>query len=163
MRLTSKVVLLVQGCLLFLTAASSAQTKIRLATLLPRGSSHYQVLETMGQQWRSASGGNITLTIYADGTMGGEAETVQRMRIGQLQAATLSAAGLSEIDPSVGALEKIPMVYRSLDEVDYVRAHMQAEGEVLRSVLPVVAVLSTGLLLITYIPGLTTVLPRLFG
>jgi C4-dicarboxylate transporter DctM subunit len=36
-------------------------------------------------------------------------------------------------------------------------------GEVLRSVLPVVAVLSTGLLLITYIPGLTTVLPRLFG
>ena len=36
-------------------------------------------------------------------------------------------------------------------------------GEVLRSVLPVVAVLFTGLLLITYIPGLTTVLPRLFG
>ncbi len=29
-----------------------AQTKIRLATFLPRGSSHYQVLEAMGQQWR---------------------------------------------------------------------------------------------------------------
>ena len=129
MRSTTKVLPLVQASLLLLTAASCAQTKIRLATLLPRGSSHYQVLETMGQQWRSASGGNITLTIYADGTMGGEAETVQRMRIGQLQAATLSAAGLSEIDPSVGALEKIPMVYRSLDEVDYVRAHTQAEVE----------------------------------
>jgi C4-dicarboxylate transporter, DctM subunit len=36
-------------------------------------------------------------------------------------------------------------------------------GEVLRSVLPVVAVLSVGVLLITYIPGLTTMLPRLFG
>src|SRR5438128_1071129 len=36
-------------------------------------------------------------------------------------------------------------------------------GEVLRSVLPVVAVLSVGVLLITYIPGLTTVLPRWFG
>lgn len=36
-------------------------------------------------------------------------------------------------------------------------------GEVLRSVLPVVAVLSVGVLLITYIPGLTAALPRLFG
>jgi TRAP-type C4-dicarboxylate transport system permease large subunit len=36
-------------------------------------------------------------------------------------------------------------------------------GEVLRSALPVVAVLSVGVLLITYIPGLTTLLPRWFG
>jgi C4-dicarboxylate transporter DctM subunit len=35
--------------------------------------------------------------------------------------------------------------------------------EVLRSVLPVVAVLALGVLLITYIPALTTALPRLFG
>ncbi len=36
-------------------------------------------------------------------------------------------------------------------------------GEVLCSALPVVAVLSVGVLLITYIPGLTTLLPRWFG
>lgn len=35
--------------------------------------------------------------------------------------------------------------------------------EVLRSVLPVVAVMVIGVLLITYIPALTTALPRLFG
>ena len=35
--------------------------------------------------------------------------------------------------------------------------------EVLRSVLPVVMVLAVGVLLITYIPALTTALPRLFG
>jgi C4-dicarboxylate transporter DctM subunit len=35
--------------------------------------------------------------------------------------------------------------------------------EVLRSVLPVVVVLALGVLLITYIPALTTALPRLFG
>jgi C4-dicarboxylate transporter, DctM subunit len=35
--------------------------------------------------------------------------------------------------------------------------------EVLRSVLPVVMVLTLGVLLITYIPALTTALPRLFG
>lgn len=36
-------------------------------------------------------------------------------------------------------------------------------GEVLRSVLPVVAVISVGVLLITYVPALTTALPRLLG
>jgi TRAP-type transport system periplasmic protein len=104
-------------------------TKIRLGTLLPRGSSHYQILESMGQQWRTASGGAFTLTIYPNGTMGGEEDAVRQMRVGQLQAATLSASGLSAIDPSVGALEKIPMVYRSLPEMEYVRAHMEPEIE----------------------------------
>jgi TRAP-type C4-dicarboxylate transport system permease large subunit len=35
--------------------------------------------------------------------------------------------------------------------------------EVLRSVMPVVLVLSVGVLLITYVPSLTTTLPRWFG
>src|SRR5258708_19050128 len=36
-------------------------------------------------------------------------------------------------------------------------------GEVLRAVLPVVVVMSVGVLLITYLPVLTTFLPKLFG
>lgn len=114
---------------LFTPPTTAGQTRIRLATLLPRGSSHYHTLEAMGQQWRTSSGGSITLTIYADGTMGGEEETVRRMRVGQIQAATLSVSGLSEIDPSVGALQKIPMVYRSLDELEFVRARIEPELE----------------------------------
>jgi len=47
----------------------------------------------MGQQWPSASGGSITPTIYPDGTMGERKTPLRRMRVGQLQAATLSAAG----------------------------------------------------------------------
>ena len=130
MRRTTKVILsLCQVILLGLTATAFAQTKIRLATLLPRGSSHYQVLEAMGQRWRSASGGSISLTIYPDGTMGDEHDGVRRMRIGQIQAATLSVDGLAEIDASVGALQKMPMVYRSLEEMEYVRSQMEPELE----------------------------------
>lgn len=114
---------------LFTPTDAAEQTRIRLATLLPRGSSHYQILEGMGQQWRAVSSGAITLTIYPDGTMGSEEETVIRMRVGQIQAATLSVGGLSEIDPAVGALQKIPMVYRSLDELEYVRAKLEPELE----------------------------------
>ena len=60
------------------------------------------------------------LIIFTDGTQGGEADMVRRMRIGQLQAAMLSGTGMAEIDDSVTALQTMPMVYRSLDEVDYV-------------------------------------------
>src|SRR5436189_139831 len=40
--------------LLFPAAGAAAETRIRLATLLPRGSSHYHTLEAMGQKWRAA-------------------------------------------------------------------------------------------------------------
>src|SRR5713101_2459502 len=88
-----------------------SQTRIRLGTLLPTGSSQYQALESMGQQWRASTGGSVTLTIYGGGTMGSEEDTVRRMRAGQLHAATLSAGGLSQIDPAIGAVQKIPMLY----------------------------------------------------
>ncbi len=123
------LLLLAVSLLGLVPASAQGQTRIRLATLLPRGSSQYHMLEEMGQQWRAISGGGITLTIYADGTMGSEQDTVRRMRIGQIQAATLSVGGLSEIDPSVGALQKIPMLYRSLDEVQFVRSRMAPQLE----------------------------------
>ena len=107
----------------------SAQTRIRLATLVPSGTSYHHSLQAMGAKWKQASGGTVSLTIYADGTMGGEPEIVRRMRIGQLQAAVLTVAGLSEIDPSVGALQKMPLMFRSLDEAAYVRAKLSPDLE----------------------------------
>jgi TRAP-type C4-dicarboxylate transport system substrate-binding protein len=108
---------------------AEAQTRIRLATLLPTGSSQHHLLEQMGQEWRSKTGGAVTLTIYGGGTMGSENDVVRRMRAGQLQAATISVGGLSEIDPAVGAIQKIPLLYHSLDEMEYVRSKMQADME----------------------------------
>ncbi|HEV2521674.1 MAG TPA: TRAP transporter substrate-binding protein DctP [Candidatus Acidoferrales bacterium] len=112
-----------------LASAVSAQTRIRLATIVPSGTSYHHSLQEMGAKWKQASGGAVSLTIYADGTMGSEPETVRRMRIGQLQAAVLTVGGLSEIDPSVGALQKMPLMYRSLDEARYVRAKLAPELE----------------------------------
>jgi len=105
----------------------SAQTRIRLATLIPSGTSYHHSLQEMGEKWKKTSNGTLALTIYADGTMGSEDEIVRRMRVGQLQAAVLTVAGLSEIDPSVGALQKMPLVYRSLDEAAYVRTKLASD------------------------------------
>ncbi|MEO8050299.1 MAG: TRAP transporter substrate-binding protein DctP [Acidobacteriota bacterium] len=102
--------------------AADQPQRIKLATILPRGTSTHQALLEMAATWRAAG---VNPTLYTDGVMGGEAETVRRMRIDQLQAAVLSVAGLSEIDHSVTALQLMPMVFRSLDEVAYVRDRMR--------------------------------------
>ncbi len=79
----------------------------------------------MGEKWRQAPDDGVKLTIYTDGTMGSEADMVRRMRIGQLQAAMLTVSGLAEIDDSVEALQHLPMVFRTLDELDYVSARLR--------------------------------------
>ncbi|MSV34786.1 MAG: hypothetical protein EXQ47_04210 [Bryobacterales bacterium] len=114
----------------FLASAAGAAfaddpKRIKLATVLPRGSSIHQALIEMGEKWRQTPGAPVGLTIFTDGTMGGEAETVKRMRIDQLQASLLSVAGLAQIDASVTALQYMPMVFRSLEEVDYVRDRLR--------------------------------------
>ncbi len=122
--------LLVSSLFLAITALAAPQeTTIRLATLAPRGTSYVQSLQAMREKWRQAPGGGIKLIIYPDGTMGSEADMVRRMRVGQIQAAMLTVGGLSEIDPSVSALQNMPMVYRSLDEAEYVRTRMQPDLE----------------------------------
>jgi TRAP-type C4-dicarboxylate transport system substrate-binding protein len=51
------------------------------------------------------------------------------MRIGQLQGALLSIVGLSEIEPSIKALQNIPLLFKTWDEVDYVREKMRPSME----------------------------------
>jgi TRAP-type C4-dicarboxylate transport system substrate-binding protein len=79
----------------------------------------------MGEQWRQAPGGGVLLTVYPDGVMGSEADMVRRMRLGQLQAGMLTATGLAQIEPAVTGLQLMPMMFRSLEEVDYIGARLQ--------------------------------------
>ena len=101
-------------------AGAGKPLKIRMATLAPKGSSFHQSLQMMGQKWRQAPDGGATLTIYTDGTMGSEYDVIRRMRIGQLQAAMLTVVGLSAIDESIHVLEYMPMMFRSLEEMEHV-------------------------------------------
>lgn len=105
--------------------AMAAPAKIRLGTLAPKGSSYFKHLQAMGEQWRQAPGGGALLTIYPDGTMGSEADMVRRMRLGQLQAGMLTVVGLSEIEPGVAGLQFMPMMFRTLEEVDYIGEKLQ--------------------------------------
>jgi len=110
-------------------AAAADEVKIRLGTLAPRGTTWHRALLEMGEKWRAGQGAGASFVIYTDGSQGGEADMVRRMRVGQLNAALLSVVGLNEIDDSVTALQKMPLVFRSWAEVDYVREQLRPAVE----------------------------------
>ena len=102
---------------------------VRLATLAPQGSSSHQILLAMGEQWRGGPEGGVKLIVNAGGLLGGEADVVAKMRGGQVQAALLTAVGLGDIDKSALALGNVPLLFKSLDEVTYVREKLRPSLE----------------------------------
>ena len=101
-------------------ARAAGPTVIKMATLAPEGSSWYKVLQKMGDGWKRATNGAVTLRIYPGGVSGDEDAVIRKMRVGQLQAAAVTGIGLSYLDRSFYALH-IPMMYASDEEFDYVR------------------------------------------
>lgn len=107
----------------------AADKQLRIGTLAPKNSLYHRQLMELGEAWRTAQGGNAKYLIYPDGSQGGETDMGRRMRIGQLQGALLSVVGLREIEPSIAALQALPLLFRSWEEVDYVREKMRPAME----------------------------------
>ncbi len=105
-------------------AGPKAAHTIKMGTLAPEGSSWHLILKDMGERWRQAPGGGVALRIYPGGVLGDEPVMIQKMRIGQIQAGVLTMAGLSHIDKAGFSL-CLPMMYRSYEELDYVREKMR--------------------------------------
>lgn len=126
---TCKLILTVLLYVLPAPTPAAETMNIKVATVAPKGSIYHRVLQETGVAWQKAQGGNSRFLIYPDGTQGSEANVVRRMRIGQLDAAMLSVAGLMEIDDSVTALQFMPLMFRTWDEFDYVHDHMRKELE----------------------------------
>ena len=105
--------------------AVAENVTIRLGTILPSGTPQLQTLQALGEEWQKLSGGTVKLTIYPDGRLGGEGEMVKKMRIKQLNACVLTVVGLSEIDPGAAGMQVIPLLFKTWDEVDFVREKLR--------------------------------------
>lgn len=118
---------LLLGLLLSMSALAAPQ--LRIGTLAPKNSTYHRQLIEVGEAWKAVSGEGARFQIYPDGSQGGETDMARRLRIGQLQGALLSVVGLREIEPSVAALQAMPLAFRSWEEVDYVREKMRPAME----------------------------------
>jgi TRAP-type C4-dicarboxylate transport system substrate-binding protein len=110
--------LLVSSVVLFgLTATTSAQRRIGLASVVPDGSIWDKNLKQMAAEWNKLTGQRVV--VHANGTQGDEPTIVRKMNLGTLQAAALTIIGLSDIDPSFNVFS-IPFFFDSYDELNYV-------------------------------------------
>jgi TRAP-type transport system periplasmic protein len=109
--------------------AAEKTIRLKLGTLAPTGTSYHKAVQAMGEKWRKASDGAVQLVIFPGGTQGSEADMVGLMQTGNLDAAMITAEGLSQIDPSALALEVMPLAFRNLDEVDYLTEKLRQKLE----------------------------------
>jgi TRAP-type C4-dicarboxylate transport system substrate-binding protein len=111
------------------SAPASAQTvTVKMATLVPDGSSWHQILKETAEAWKTISGGRVIVKLYAGGVAGDDPDVVRKMRLGTLNAGVLTSVGIGEVDRSVYALA-IPMMYDSYDEVYWVLEKMRPRLE----------------------------------
>lgn len=116
-----RVAALAMGCLVALGPgeAHAQRTRVKLATLAPDGSPWHRILEDMGHEWQQATNGRVRLVIYPGGVAGDDMAAVRKIRHGQLQAATLTVAGLSELDDAFNVFQ-IPLFFASIEEFFFV-------------------------------------------
>ena len=119
-------------------AHAQAPQVIKLATLVPEGSVWDKALREMGASWATGTQNRVSLRVYPGGVAGDEPDVVRKMRIGQLQAAAVTTAGLASIDPAFHIFnipmffDSYPELYATLDALEpTLKQRLEAKGFVL--------------------------------
>ena len=106
-----------------LGVAGARAADIKIATVAPDGSHWMEQMRGGADEIKMRTGGRVTLKFYPGGVMGNDAQVLRKIRSGQLQGGAFTAGGLAERYPALN-LYGIPLLFRSLDEVDAVRARL---------------------------------------
>lgn len=101
-------------------------TTLRLATLAPRGSSWARVFNAWNNSLRQATDNQLSLRMYYGGSQGDERDVIRKIRIGQLDGASVTATGLSLIVRSILVLQA-PGVIQNYRQLDRARAAMTSD------------------------------------
>ena len=118
---TVKIICLAVLALLF-SAGVSAKT-LKFATLAPAGTTWMKEMKAGADKVKQRSAGRVKLKFYPGGVMGNDQSVHRKIKIGQLHGGAFTPGGLAQVDSSIQAMG-LPMLFRTLDEVDYVRQRM---------------------------------------
>ncbi|MBZ2189761.1 TRAP transporter substrate-binding protein DctP [Alcanivorax sp. JB21] len=110
------------ACVLLLPLSAAAM-EFKISTLYPDGTAAVNRLKEAGKQLEKETDGRVSLRIYAGGTMGDDRAVQRRIRIGQLHG-SLAQAGAFASSYKDSQILNLPLAFRSLDEVDHVRAEL---------------------------------------
>jgi len=111
------------ACLALTFVTGVEANTLKIATLAPAGTSWMQEMQAGAEQILQRTGGRVKLKFYPGGVMGNDQSVHRKIRIGQLHGGAFTPSGLAGVDSSIQVLS-LPMLFRDLDEVDYVRERM---------------------------------------
>ena len=105
-----------------LWSSASAQT-IKLATIAPEGSSWMASMRAGAEEIKQRTEGRVKLKLYGGGVQGNDKQVLRKMRIGQLHGGAFTSNGLIDVQKD-SQLYALPMLFNSLEEVQFVRERM---------------------------------------
>jgi TRAP-type C4-dicarboxylate transport system substrate-binding protein len=108
--------------LLLLGTIAEAKT-IKIATVVPDGSAWMVEMRRAGDEIAEKTEGRVKLKFYPGGVMGNDKTVLRKVRAGQLHGGAFTSSALVPIYPDA-ELYNLPLLFRSYDEVDHVRKHM---------------------------------------
>jgi TRAP-type transport system periplasmic protein len=114
---------LIFAALLAVPCVPASALTLKIATFAPDGTQWTQELRRGGEEIEKRTEGRVTIRLYPGGSMGSDRVVLRKIRAGQLQGGALTGGALAEIYPDA-QIYSLPMLFRSYDELDYVRAHM---------------------------------------
>lgn len=108
-----------------LTAVASAQT-IKIATIAPEGSAWMTDMRAGAKEIAERTDGRVDFKFYGGGVQGNDNQVLRKMRIGQLHGGAFTSNALANLQKD-SQLYALPMLFNNLEEVKYVRSHMDAK------------------------------------
>jgi len=120
-RLKAAIVLLF--CALLVLPGPALARTLKIATLSPDGTAWMRELRQGGKEIEKRTEGRVKLKFYPGGVMGNDQTVLRKIRIGQLHGGAFAGGGLVEIYNDM-QLYSLPFLFRSYEEVDYVRRRM---------------------------------------
>jgi TRAP-type C4-dicarboxylate transport system substrate-binding protein len=96
-----------------------------IATLAPSDSQWMQDMLEGARRISEQTDGRVIFKFRAGGIAGADADVLRKIRIRNLHGGAFSAGGLGDVYPGMN-LYGIPLIFRSLDEVDFVRSRLDA-------------------------------------
>lgn len=113
------------GLLAMLATAGAGATTFKIATIAPDGTSWMQEMRKGAELIQQQTDGRVQFRFFPGGVMGNDRSVLRKIRIGQLQGGAVTAGGLMDISPN-SQIYSLPLLFRSLDEVDFVRKRMDS-------------------------------------
>ncbi len=123
---SSRFVTVSIGIFLAMLAFSASARTLKIATIVPDGSSWLSEMRKAGEEIKEKTQGRVKLKFYPGGVMGGDKTVLRKVRAGQLQGGAFTSGALAAVYPDI-ELYSLPLLFRDYDEVDFVRSRLDEQ------------------------------------